>query len=107
MDIIKMDFREDGQYKFFFHWPDQTDVVGGTYKLIQPPEKLIFTWIWGEPYPDSGTETQVIVEFLEQGDSTEIIIAHSPFANLKMFGMHQDGWSGAINFLDTYLAKLS
>ena len=48
--------------------------VGGAYREVTPPEKLVFTWIWEGP--EAAEETLVTVEFLDQGDHTEVILTH-------------------------------
>ena len=56
----------------------------GEYKLIKPPEKLIFTWEW-EKFDSSQKRigemkgTLVTLGFHEHGDTTEVVLTHEGF----------------------------
>jgi uncharacterized protein YndB with AHSA1/START domain len=46
----------------------------GTYRVIVPPDKLVFTF-WSDALP--GPETDVMVEFFDQGGGTEMVLTHT------------------------------
>ena len=79
--------------------------VGGAYREVTPPEKLVFTWIWEGP--EAAEETLVTVEFLDQGDHTEVILTHQNFADQNMRDEHQKGWGGCLTQLASLVEHLS
>jgi uncharacterized protein YndB with AHSA1/START domain len=54
--------------------PDGTDMrVGGVYRAIERPSRLVYTWRWEEsPMNDS----LVTVEFFDRGKATEVLLRH-------------------------------
>jgi uncharacterized protein YndB with AHSA1/START domain len=83
----------------------QEHTVVGTYREIRAPEKLVFTWVWeagggcGESQGGDPIETQVTVEFHENGTETEIILTHEMFQSTESRDKHDEGWSGCLNRL--------
>ena len=60
MRVDALDFREGGAYRFVYTLPDRSVVgIGGVYRTIRPPERLVFSWIidvkqwrgWAFPLP--------------------------------------------------------
>ncbi len=72
--------------------------VGGTYEVIQPFEKLVFTWAWEESdmAPD---ETRVTVEFLDRAGQTEVVLTHERLPSQESRDQHTHGWTGCLNRL--------
>jgi uncharacterized protein YndB with AHSA1/START domain len=101
--ITRLDFRVGGKYSIEMHHKDgNIHFLFGTYELIKPPEKLVFTWHWksSEPMVDS----LVTVEFRDLGDSTEVSLLHERLPNEVEVGKHHHGWLGCFGQLDDYLA---
>lgn len=102
--LAEVDAREGGAYKLSMR-TDEGDVhtVHGEFTEIRKPERLAFTWSWAEG-PDaamSGSEhTDVLVEFLEDGDGTLVRLTHSGFANDGIRAMHVEGWQGVLANLE-------
>jgi uncharacterized protein YndB with AHSA1/START domain len=75
-----------------------------TYREIQPPEKLVFTWTW-EKFSASGQkiaeqdETLVTVEFQPRGTFTEVFLTHEGFSNAEAREAHNRGWNGTFDML--------
>ncbi len=107
MKIEEFDFREGGKYRFSFHGPDSVDIVAGVYESIAPPEKLEFTWTWKNPNQDAGINTLVTIQLMDKNNNTELILTQKAFGSIEMCNRHKLGWEGAINFLNTHLAKRS
>ena len=98
--IAEVDLRVGGRYRLGMRPPDGSPVliVGGIYREISPPEKLVFTWRWetaeaGEP------ETIVTVEFVEHGGNTEVVLRHEGFTNEAQREQHAQGWQGCLEGL--------
>jgi len=77
--------------------------VVGTYRLIEPPRKLIYTWRWeGAP-----ADTLVTIDFAPEGDATKVTITHEQFTNTEDRDRHNEGWKGCAERLDRKLASLN
>ena len=60
--FAEVDLRVGGRYRLAMKPPDQdvVRVVGGVYREVRPPERLIYTWAWEG---SGGPETVVTVTF--------------------------------------------
>jgi uncharacterized protein YndB with AHSA1/START domain len=82
---------------------DQLIVLTGEYRVIQPPEKLVFTW--GFESDEESAESLITLRFLARGAQTEIILTHEyrgPEELAKQFRM---GWEGMLARLDHVLVR--
>src|SRR5713226_380386 len=78
MRILELDVRVGGRYRLEVTTPEGNRyLLSGTYREVQPAERLAFSWKW-EGDLDVG-ETLVTVEFRARGDSTEIVLTHKLF----------------------------
>jgi uncharacterized protein YndB with AHSA1/START domain len=106
---LEFDLREGGGYVLELLLPDGKRYLNkGTYKLVQPPEKLVFSWAW-EKFDPSGNKTSelndtwVTVEFLARGQWTEVVLKHDFLPDAAMVEAHQKGWIGCLEVLGGYL----
>ena len=102
--IAEVDLRVGGRYRLGMQPPEseQVMIATGEYRLIQPPEKLVFTWAWeGAATP----ETLVTIEFRQKGRQTEITLSHKHFLDPAERDQHNQGWQGCLIQLATYLEK--
>jgi uncharacterized protein YndB with AHSA1/START domain len=94
------DLRIGGNYRITMQSPGgEAMTVAGTFRDVQPPERLVYTWSWEGQLADFG-ETLVTVEFRELGSSTEIILTHELFPTEDVRDFHQWGWSGSLARLE-------
>ena len=50
LTMLQFDFREGGSYRFAYHVPGATTViVAGSYSVINPPSKIVFSWVIEPP----------------------------------------------------------
>jgi uncharacterized protein YndB with AHSA1/START domain len=79
-----------------------------TYRDIEPPKKLVFTWDWqkfsasGEKV-DEARDTLVTVEFEPRGIFTEVILTHEGLATAAQREAHSKGWNGCFDRLEEEL----
>lgn len=79
-----------------------------TYRDIEPPKKLVFTWDWqkfsasGEKV-DEARDTLVTVEFQPRGTFTEVILTHEGLATADQREAHSKGWNGCFDRLEEEL----
>jgi uncharacterized protein YndB with AHSA1/START domain len=72
----------------------------GTYREIDRPHRLVYTWSWEEEEYDVG-ETLVTVEFNDVGGSTEVVITHERFPTSQARDDHEQGWTSCLNRLES------
>ena len=71
----------------------------GEYLEIDPPNKLVFTWI-SEGFVDSSTVT-ILLE--EDGNGTKLILRHELPASVAE--PHREGWTTCIGHLEVFLKR--
>lgn len=104
MTVLAMTFEPQGRFRLQYDELDGGhDIVGGIFQHIQSPEKLIFSWIWEAPHEFANMATQVTVEFIDQGDQSEVVLTHRKFLSQDACERHQQGWEGALANLSTEL----
>jgi uncharacterized protein YndB with AHSA1/START domain len=90
-----------GRYRIQMRTPDKSDpAVGGQYKEIKRPERLVFTWAW----ESTGFETRVTLTFASVGKKTELTLRHEGFAEKAHRDSHNNGWTGSLDKLAEALA---
>lgn len=100
--VPEFEFKVGGNYKLEMHHKGgNVNVVGGTYREIKAPEKLVFTWRW-ERDP-AAQESLVTVEFLDRGPSTEILLTHTQLPDAESREKHGHGWNGCFEQLAGYV----
>src|ERR1700730_1430991 len=68
----------------------------GEYCVVQPPAKLVFTWI------SKGTDLQptlVTVELMELGQWCELVLTHEKFVKPEAVQKHKGGWTSIVEKL--------
>ncbi len=96
-----VDLRVGHEYRIAItHKGGNVHTILGTYRLIEPPRKLVYTWRWeGGPMAD----TLVTVDFAPEGDATRVTITHEQFTNTEDRDKHNEGWNGCLNRLQRTL----
>lgn len=77
-------------------------VVGGVYREIAPPSKLVFTWSWEGSGDDA--DMLVTVELEARGQGTHLVLRHERLANTESRASHADGWEKILPRLAAHLA---
>ncbi len=105
-DATKLDARPGGGYRIVMHADSgNTYTVGGIYREVVPPERLVFTWAWeggGDSRP--GGETLVTVTFRAIGRKTEMTLRHEFFETKETRDQHNSGWDGSFDKLSELLS---
>src|SRR5271154_1098455 len=100
-----VDLRVNHEYRIAItHKGGNVHTVLGTYRVIEPPRKLVYTWRW-ELGPTN--DTLVTVDFVPRGESTEVTITHEQFANTEDRDKHNEGWNGCLNRLQRTLTTVA
>jgi uncharacterized protein YndB with AHSA1/START domain len=104
LTLLQFDFREGGAYRFAYRIPGgQTVIVGGSYRSIEPPWKIVFSWIIEPPDEHAGIESEVTVAITQDGDGAELVIRHEKLTRVDAVVRHTEGWQGALDQLVTML----
>lgn len=102
---VELSMRPAGRFRLGMREASgKTHIVGGLYREVKVPRKLVHTWRWetGE-YTDH--ETLVEVDFIELGPNTRIEIYHNGFETDKEHDEHLKGWNGVLDQLGKYLSS--
>ena len=73
---------------------------GGVYTEIDPPRRLVFTWLWD----DNDTRQLIEIDFFEVGGATRVTFTHSGLWSEEAVRSHDGGWNRAFDNLDRALA---
>ena len=102
---VALDLRVGGQYRMAMQFPpEEVFHIYGTYHVIQPPEKLVFTWLCDKSDLDIG-ESMVTIEFFERGNSTEVLLTHERIMATELRVFFGQGWDEEFEKLETFLAQ--
>lgn len=104
--IAEVDLRVGGRYRLGMKAPGENPllIVGGVYREILPPERLVFTWHWESADPNE-PETLVTVEFHEAAGVTEIVLRHELFTDIPQRDKHGEGWAGCLDHVQRLLER--
>ncbi len=92
----EVDLRVGGRYRIRMRAPDGTmHTAAGTYREVDPPKRLVYTWSWDEK-PAEG-DSLVTVEFHDRGAGrTELVLIHEKFPSDDVRDRHEQGWTGCL-----------
>jgi glutathione S-transferase len=93
------DPRVGGRWRVAINGSDGTRyIVGGEYREISRPDRLVFTWEW-EAGPMPGVQTLIEVSFTAKDDGTLVQMRHSGFPAAAARDGHGQGWNAPLNKL--------
>lgn len=102
--IAEVDARVGGHYRLAMRdtTNGETHTLVGEYREIRRPERLVYTWTWetNAEAMHGSEETLVEVDFVEDGDGTEVVVTHSGFAGPEIRDLHVQGWEGVLATLE-------
>ena len=93
---VKVDPRIGGAFEVVMHTPSGTVPHTGTYREIDRPRRLVFTW--NSPYA-LHNDSLVTVEFRPAGKGTEIVLTHEGLPTKEAVSGHTKGWSDILVLL--------
>lgn len=90
---VSVDLRVDGRYRVEMQSKDgELHCVGGSYLVVEPPARLVFTWAWAST-PER--ESRVTVELAAADTGTALTLTHERFADRGATERHAEGWSSS------------
>lgn len=96
------DPRVGGEFRIVMHTLEAPIVHRGSYRTIDRPRRLAFTW--RSPVTED-EETLVTVEFEPRSSGTEVIVTHELLPHQAAVDAHTDGWTGCLSGLDAYATQ--
>ena len=96
----KLDVRVGGSYRIVMKGKDRDHVHTGTYQVVDPPSKLVFTWT----QEDDEVPMLVTVEFLARGDESELVLTHERLPGADIMKRYERGWGQIAKKFGAYLA---
>ncbi|MEX2527113.1 MAG: SRPBCC domain-containing protein [Gemmatimonadota bacterium] len=103
MDIplAEVDLRVGGAFRIRMRDPGGSlHTATGTYREIDRPARLVFTWRWEEQPAHSGNvDTVVTLEFHQLEGATEVILHHEGFPEEAQATEHTKGWTSILERL--------
>jgi uncharacterized protein YndB with AHSA1/START domain len=98
------DARVGGRFRVLMRSPDgEEHVVGGVYREVVPPERLVFTWAWRST-PER--ESLVTISLRPDGDGTLLTLTHERFFDEAARDCAGQGWSGTLDKLERLAPEL-
>ena len=104
--VAEGDLRPGGAWRSSMRKPDGTDLwLGGVYREIVEPERLVFTHAWLDEKGKPGPETVVTVTLTERAGKTEMNFRQTGFDSVESREGHSDGWNQCFTKLEEMLAS--
>lgn len=76
----------------------------GTYREIDEPSRIVFTWDWRPGEMEPMGDTVVTIELNEVDGGTELVLVHEGFPTPEQTGGHEEGWAACLTHLQTIFA---
>ncbi len=93
----KVDPKVGGKFEIVMHAASGPIPHTGTYREIDRPRRLVFTW--NSPAAQQN-DSLVTVEFRQARGATEIVLTHERLPSKESAGMHTKGWSDILELLE-------
>lgn len=107
MDVpfVDVDLRVGGTFKLTMRNSEGQDFKAfGTYRKVEPPSALSYTWDWENEEHRVG-ETLITVEFNPIEGGTEVVMTHALLPTEKFATDHTQGWTSCLNRLEAMFSS--
>jgi uncharacterized protein YndB with AHSA1/START domain len=95
-----LEARPGGAWRTTMRSPDGKGMtVGGVYRTVEAPHRLVFTWAWEDDKGARGFETEVTVTFAAAPGGTKLVILQKEFETVESRDQHSRGWNSTIDKL--------
>lgn len=100
---LRFDATEGEDYRIVMQQPDGSVFhIRGSFRAVEPPRRLDFTFIYEEPDPDD-QETLVTLTFDSAESGTRVILDQGPFKTTARLELHREGWNDTLERLERSL----
>ena len=85
----ELDPRPGGIFKV---WVDERWTASGSYVVVDPPTRVVFTWGWegNELLPPGASTVEILLE--SDGGGTSLTLRHSGLPDEGAAASHEEGW---------------
>ncbi len=103
---LSLDVREGGAWTTTMHSRAMGHrTVSGNYRVVDPPNRLAFSWAWDGDDGARGHETEIDIRFERHGGGTRVKLVQQIFARSEDRDNHAGGWQSSFNCLEAFLAR--
>jgi uncharacterized protein YndB with AHSA1/START domain len=97
----RVDLRVGGEVRVVMRNPhkDERYGGGGRYTVVDPPERLAFTWLWDDELGRDQEGQLIEIEFSESEGRTTVRFVHRNLWDAEAVADHDDGWGRAFENL--------
>ena len=96
-----LDFREGGDYRMRLNTEHSGEVdLVGTYKVIDRPSQITFTWRWEDNPKFNPCDSIVEISLADHPDGTLLKLRQSGIADEVDRANHGFGWNGSFDKLE-------
>jgi uncharacterized protein YndB with AHSA1/START domain len=101
---VTVDLRPGGRYRIVLEPPGGGEalILGGRYREVVPPRRLVYTWRWEQGVPDE-RESLVTMEFRDLAGQTEVVLVHDNFVGPGPVEGYRLGWESGLQKLAYHL----
>jgi uncharacterized protein YndB with AHSA1/START domain len=101
--VAEVDLRVGGHYRLSMEDPatGARHTVGGEYREVRRPQRLIYTWCWELQDGGLGETSTVTVEFRGEDGLTTVAIEHTGLPSVDSRDRHGHGWGACLKNLQT------
>lgn len=101
-----LDVRPGGAWRTTMRSQDgsRAMTVGGTYRAVEAPRRLVFTWAWDDDKGNRGFETEVTITFAAAPGGTKLTILQKEFETAESRDQHGHGWNSTLDKLNRSVA---
>jgi uncharacterized protein YndB with AHSA1/START domain len=106
---IEQDLRPGGRWRLCLRGDAEGDELWqhGVYRVVDPPERLVFTFIWENMPGCSDVEMLIELRFTEAGGKTTMELRQTGLPSAGFRDGHQTGWMSSFDRLVEYVAGLA
>jgi uncharacterized protein YndB with AHSA1/START domain len=101
--VVDVDLRVGGSYRIAMQPPEGGPFhLGGEFRAVDPPTRLVYTFRYEEPDPDD-RETTVTFTLDDIGEATRVVVEQGTFATRARLALHQQGWNDTLDRLHAFV----
>jgi uncharacterized protein YndB with AHSA1/START domain len=98
----EVDLRVGGRFRIVNALPGgRTVTIHGEFRVVEPPSKLVYTWLMDDGARESSLVT---VTFAPRGEGTEVVVVHEEIPTQPVRDSHESGWRGCLDGLERHFA---